>query len=57
LGKKAVKEFLPMQPGDVRSTFADVSDLTHDTGYQPSTSVEEGVKKFIQWYKKYYRIG
>jgi UDP-glucuronate 4-epimerase len=57
LEKKATKEFLPMQPGDVRSTFADVSDLIQDTGYQPSTSVKEGVKKFIQWYKEYYSIG
>jgi UDP-glucuronate 4-epimerase len=56
LGKKAVKEFLPMQPGDVTGTYADVSDLTRDTGYHPSTPVEEGVKNFIQWYKQYYAI-
>jgi len=56
LGKKAIKEFLPMQPGDVPATFADVSDLVHDTGYKPSTSVEEGVRKFIQWYRKYYNV-
>jgi UDP-glucuronate 4-epimerase len=56
LGKKAMKEFLPMQPGDVPTTFADVSDLIHDTGYQPCTSVEEGVKNFIQWYKQYYNV-
>src|SRR5690348_8865348 len=57
LGKKAIKEFLPIQPGDVPTTFADVSDLVHDTGYRPSASVEEGVKKFIQWYKQYYNVG
>jgi UDP-glucuronate 4-epimerase len=56
LGKKAIKEFLPMQPGDVPSTYADVSDLVSDTGYQPSTSVEEGVKKFIQWYTDYHHV-
>jgi UDP-glucuronate 4-epimerase len=56
LNIKAAKEFLPMQPGDVSSTFADVTDLVNDTGYKPSTSVEEGVKKFIQWYKEYYKI-
>jgi len=56
LGKKAIKEFLPMQPGDVPCTFADISDLKRDTGYQPSTSVEDGVKKFIQWYKEYYNV-
>src|SRR4030095_10271935 len=53
LGIKAKKEFLPLQPGDVPTTFADVSDLTRDTGYKPNTSVEEGVKKFIEWYKTY----
>ncbi len=56
LGKKASKEFLPLQPGDVPSTFADVTDLVRDNGYKPDTSVEEGVKKFIQWYKEYYKI-
>jgi len=56
LGLKAKKEFLPLQPGDVPSTFADVTDLIRDTGYKPDTPVEEGVKKFIHWYKKYYKI-
>jgi UDP-glucuronate 4-epimerase len=56
LGLRAKKEFLPLQPGDVPSTFADVTDLTRDTGYKPGTPVEEGVKKFIEWYKKYYNI-
>jgi UDP-glucuronate 4-epimerase len=56
LGIKAKKELLPLQPGDVPSTFADVTDLIRDTGYKPNTPVDEGVKKFIQWYKRYYNI-
>jgi len=55
LGKKAEKNFLPMQPGDVQATYADISDLVRDTGFQPSTSIEEGLKKFVDWYKWYYR--
>ncbi|HEY6974668.1 MAG TPA: NAD-dependent epimerase, partial [Chitinophagaceae bacterium] len=51
---KAKKEFLPLQPGDVPATFADVTGLTRDTGYKPGTPVEAGVKKFILWYKEYY---
>jgi UDP-glucuronate 4-epimerase len=56
LGKKAIKELLPLQPGDVPATYADVSDLVRDVGYKPNTSVAEGVKNFISWYKKYYNI-
>jgi UDP-glucuronate 4-epimerase len=56
LGIKAEKELLPLQPGDVPVTYADVDDLVNDIGYKPSTSVKEGVKKFIAWYKWYYRI-
>lgn len=56
LGKESIKEFLPMQPGDVYRTEADVSDLIQDTGYSPSTSVNEGISKFTKWYKKYYCI-
>lgn len=56
LGTKAKKEFLPLQPGDVPLTFADVSDLVRDTGYKPSTSVKEGIKDFITWYAKYYNV-
>lgn len=56
LHKKAIKHFLPMQPGDVPSTFADVSDLIKDVGYKPGTSVKEGIKKFIEWYKRYYNV-
>jgi len=53
---KAKKEFLPLQPGDVPDTYADVSDLVNDFGYKPSTSLKEGVYKFIEWYKDYYKI-
>ena len=54
LGKRAIKEMLPMQDGDVPATNADVSDLERDTGFRPSTPVEVGVKKFVEWYKSYY---
>jgi len=54
LGKRAVKNFLPMQPGDVPATWADVSDLAADFGYQPSTPVEEGIRRFVEWYRGYY---
>ena len=54
LGRKAEKTFLPMQPGDVPATFADVSDLTRDVGFKPSTSIEEGVRRFTDWYMDYY---
>ena len=52
LSKKAKKEFLPIQPGDVSQTFADVSDLMQDYGYTPNTSIDEGLKRFVQWYLK-----
>jgi len=55
LGKKAEKELLPMQPGDVPDTWADVEALVEDVGYRPSTPVEEGVKHFVDWYLSYYR--
>lgn len=56
LGKKAEKVFLDMQPGDVIKTYADVSDLEKDIGFKPATSIEEGLVKFIRWYKTYYQI-
>ena len=55
LGKKAVKNFLPMQPGDVPETFADVDDLIRDVGFKPSTPIEEGVARFVQWYRSYHQ--
>jgi len=56
LGKKAVKNFLPLQDGDVPETFADIDDLTRDVGFKPDTSIEEGIGNFVDWYKQYYRI-
>ena len=56
LGIEAIKEYLPLQPGDVPATYADVSDLIKDTGFKPSTSVEEGINNFVQWYKEYYQL-
>ncbi|OGR23002.1 MAG: capsular biosynthesis protein CpsI [Desulfobacterales bacterium RIFOXYA12_FULL_46_15] len=55
IGKKAVKEYLPLQAGDVPATFADVNDLIKDTGFKPSTPIVEGINNFIQWYKGYYK--
>ena len=55
LGKSAAKVLLPMQPGDVPATYADIEDLVRDTGFQAQTSVEEGVGKFVDWYREYYR--
>ena len=54
LGKRARMKLLPMQPGDVPATRADVSDLARDFGYRPRTSVEEGVARFVDWYRDYY---
>jgi len=56
LGKKAKKNFLPMQAGDVPATWADVSDLIEDMGYQPNTPVREGIKKFVAWYRDFYNV-
>ncbi len=55
LGKEAEKNLLPLQPGDVPDTYADVQDLIDDVGYRPATSVEEGVKNFVEWYLEYYQ--
>uniref|UniRef100_A0A7C4EJ79 NAD-dependent epimerase n=1 Tax=Fundidesulfovibrio putealis TaxID=270496 RepID=A0A7C4EJ79_9BACT len=56
LGKKAKKIMLPMQPGDVPATFANVDDLMHDVGFKPSTSIEYGIERFISWYRDYYKV-
>jgi UDP-glucuronate 4-epimerase len=56
LGKKAEKNLLPIQAGDVPATFADVDDLIKDVGFRPSTMIEEGIHKFVEWYRKYYEI-
>jgi len=55
LGKKAKKEMLPMQPGDVPATVANVDDLMSDVDFKPSTSIQYGISKFIEWYRDYYR--
>lgn len=56
IGKEAVKVYMDMQPGDVHRTYADVSDLERDIGFKPSTSIEEGLGKFVDWYKEYYNV-
>jgi UDP-glucuronate 4-epimerase len=56
LGKKAEKILLPMQPGDVPATYADVEALSNDVGFSPSTPIEEGARRFIAWYRDFYRV-
>jgi UDP-glucuronate 4-epimerase len=56
LGRVAAKEMLPMQPGDVTETFADVGDLMRDVGFQPQTSLEDGVRDFVAWYREHYQF-
>jgi UDP-glucuronate 4-epimerase len=56
LGRKALKNLLPMQPGDVPATWADVSDLSKHFNYKPNTSISTGIKNFISWYKEFYHI-
>jgi UDP-glucuronate 4-epimerase len=55
IGTTAVKNFLPLQPGDVPATSADVDDLMHDVGFAPDTSIEQGIDRFVDWYRTYYR--
>jgi UDP-glucuronate 4-epimerase len=57
LGRKAEKNLLPLQVGDVPDTWADAEDLVRDVGYRPATPVEEGVKRFVEWYREYYKDG
>jgi UDP-glucuronate 4-epimerase len=56
LGRQAEKRFLPMQPGDVPATFADVDDLVRDVGFRPATPIEDGVREFVRWYREYYQV-
>lgn len=56
LGKEAEKIYMDMQPGDVLRTYADVSDLERDISFKPSTSIEDGLKKFVEWYEDYYKV-
>jgi UDP-glucuronate 4-epimerase len=56
LGRSARKELLPMQPGDVPATYADIDDLARDIGFRPSTTIEEGIARFVKWYRDYHGI-
>jgi UDP-glucuronate 4-epimerase len=56
LGKKALRELMPMQPGDVPATYADVDDLMRDVGFKPSTPIADGIARFIEWYRAYHRL-
>ncbi|MCL2717216.1 MAG: GDP-mannose 4,6-dehydratase [Lachnospiraceae bacterium] len=55
LGKKAIREFAPIQPGDVQKTYADVDDLIEDFDFKPNTSIEDGLRRFVEWYIEYYK--
>ena len=55
LGKTAKKELMDLQPGDVPATYADVDDLVNDVGFKPATPLQEGIQRFVEWYKFYYR--
>jgi UDP-glucuronate 4-epimerase len=56
LGKKAIRNMLPMQPGDVPATHADISELTRDTGFRPSFSLQQGLAEFAAWFRSYYHL-
>jgi UDP-glucuronate 4-epimerase len=56
LGKKAQMNMLPLQPGDVLATYADVDDLVQDVGFKPNTSIETGIERFVAWYREYYNV-
>ena len=56
LGREAIKEMLPMQPGDVLATYADIDDLTRDVDFRPQTSIEDGIRDFVAWYRDHYKI-
>jgi UDP-glucuronate 4-epimerase len=55
IGKKAILNYLPMQPGDVISTYADVDSLANAVGFRPRTNIEQGIAKFVDWYRQYYQ--
>ena len=56
IGKKAIRELAPMQPGDVPATYADIDDLMRDAGFKPSTPIADGIARFIAWYRAYHRL-
>lgn len=57
IGKEGKKEYLPMQPGDVKATYADVTSLVKNVDYKPNTTIEYGIGQFVRWYKQYYNVG
>ena len=56
IGKKAKRELLPMQPGDVPATYADIDDLMRDVDFRPATSIADGIARFVEWYRAYHRL-
>ena len=56
LGRTAKTELLPMQPGDVLETFADIAELVRDTGFRPETAIEDGIRDFVAWYRDHYKV-
>jgi len=56
IGKKALRELMPMQAGDVPATYADVGDLMREADFKPATPIAEGVARFVAWYKQYHRL-
>lgn len=55
-GRTATKEMLPMQPGDVPATYADIDDLARDIGFKPATTIEDGIERFGNWYREYHKV-
>jgi UDP-glucuronate 4-epimerase len=56
LGRKAKKDLMDMQPGDVPATFANIDDLARDVGFRPATPIEEGIARFVEWYREYHGV-
>ncbi|HCS54208.1 MAG TPA: capsular biosynthesis protein CpsI, partial [Planctomycetaceae bacterium] len=56
LGKTAEKNMMPIQPGDVPATYADVDDLIRDVGFRPDTPIETGIQNFVEWYREFYKV-
>ena len=54
IGKKAELEFAPMQPGDIKETWADIGPIQRDFGFQPKVTIDEGIPRFVEWYRNYY---
>ncbi len=55
-GRTAIKDMLPMQPGDVQATYADIEDLAHDIGFRPATTIEDGIGRFAKWFREYHKV-